>query len=70
MFIDSHAHLEMREFDQDRDQVVAGAAAAGVDYIITVGTNPAGLPGGRPDCGQYPAVYAAIGIHPHDAGEH
>ncbi len=67
MFVDSHAHLEMREFDHDCPDVVARAVDAGIDYIITVGTT-------LPDCRkavllaeQYPCVYAAIGIHPHDA---
>lgn len=69
MFIDSHAHLEMREFDQDRDRVVADATAAGVDYIITVGTNLEDCRKAIRIAGQYASVYTAIGIHPHDAGE-
>lgn len=66
MTIDSHAHLEMEAFDGDRESVVDRAAAAGLTAIITVGTT-------LPDCekavslaGQYPLVYAAIGIHPHE----
>jgi len=39
MLIDSHAHLEMREFDADREEVIRRAGAAGVDRIVTVGTN-------------------------------
>jgi TatD DNase family protein len=68
MFIDSHAHLEMGEFDGDRDEVLSRALAAGVERIVTVGTN-------LPDCRKaveiahrHPSVYAAIGIHPHEAG--
>ncbi|MBM4270598.1 MAG: TatD family deoxyribonuclease [Deltaproteobacteria bacterium] len=66
MLIDSHAHLEMREFDRDREAVIRRAESAGVDLIITVGTT-------LDDCGKaisiaakYKAVYAAIGIHPHE----
>jgi Tat protein secretion system quality control protein TatD with DNase activity len=66
MSIDSHAHLEMKEFDADRDAVVGRAAAAGLSAIITVGTT-------IPDCEKvaalarrYPQVYAAVGIHPHE----
>jgi len=66
MFIDSHAHLEMKAFDHDRDKVVARAQEAGVDYIVTVGTT-------LDDCkkavflaNKYESIYAAIGIHPHE----
>ena len=66
MTIDSHAHLEMEEFDDDRDAVLGRAAAAGLMAIVTVGTT-------IPDCEKavelarlYPSVYAAVGIHPHE----
>src|SRR5512138_2154142 len=69
MAIDSHAHLEMTEFDRDREEVIARAAAAGLTAIITVGTT-------IPDCEKaaeiarlHPRVYAAVGIHPHEAKE-
>jgi len=39
--IDSHAHLEMEQFDNDRQEVIERACLAGVEYVITVGTNPA-----------------------------
>jgi Tat protein secretion system quality control protein TatD with DNase activity len=39
MLIDSHAHLEMKEFDFDREEVIKRARQAGVDFIVTVGTN-------------------------------
>jgi TatD DNase family protein len=39
MLIDSHAHLEMKEFDADRDDVISRARSEGVDFIVTVGTN-------------------------------
>src|SRR5918997_3878512 len=70
MFIDSHAHIDGEEFDADRDEVVARARAAGVAAILNVGT-------GEPHSGsleravrvaeEYENVYAAAGVHPHDA---
>lgn len=67
MFIDSHAHLEMGEFDRDRDMVIRRASEAGVGRICTVGTS-------LPDCrkaieiaSRYSNVYAIVGIHPHEA---
>jgi TatD DNase family protein len=66
MTIDSHAHLEMKAFDGDREAVIGRAAAAGLTAIITVGTT-------LPDCEKavslarlYPLIHAAVGIHPHE----
>jgi TatD DNase family protein len=66
MFIDSHAHLEMKEFNRDRSEVIRRAKEAGVSYIITVGTT---LEDGRKAlsiAAQNEGVYAVIGVHPHD----
>ncbi len=66
MLIDTHAHLEMREFDDDREDVIRRAREAGVETIITIGTTvessrDAVLLAEKHDC-----VYAAVGIHPHE----
>ena len=70
MFVDSHAHIDGEEFDADRDEVVGRAREAGVRAILNVGT-------GDPNSGsleravwvaeKYEGVYAAAGVHPHDA---
>ncbi len=39
MLVDSHAHLEMDEFDGDRDAVIHRAREKGVNGIVTVGVN-------------------------------
>jgi TatD DNase family protein len=69
MLIDSHAHLEMREFDDDRSDVIERAKAAGVDFIVTVGTNPGLSRKAVKLAGQYDNIYATIGVHPHDVGK-
>lgn len=66
MLADSHAHLEMKDFDRDRDEVVRRALDAGVDLIITVGTTLDDCRKAVSIAGEYENVYAAIGIHPHD----
>ena len=38
MLIDSHAHLEMAEFEKDLEEVIRRAKESGVEYIFTVGT--------------------------------
>jgi TatD DNase family protein len=70
MLIDSHAHLTMPQFDGDRGDVLDRARDAGVTYILTVGTEEAEWTRVRDFARDYAArgVYAAIGVHPHDAG--
>ncbi|HPD56142.1 MAG TPA: TatD family hydrolase [Smithellaceae bacterium] len=67
MLIDAHAHLEMKEFDADREAVLGRAAAAGVDYIITVGTDIKLSQKALSLASSYQNVFATVGIHPHEA---
>lgn len=67
MFIDSHAHLEMEEFDRDRRDAVARAVKAGVHRIITVGTTLADCRKAVQVAHEFDGIYAAVGIHPHEA---
>jgi len=66
MFIDSHAHLELEDYDADRDEVVRRAQDAGVEIIMTIGIDLADCRKAVALTGRYANVYAAIGIHPHD----
>jgi TatD DNase family protein len=69
MFVDSHAHLDGKQFDSDRKQVIARAREAGVQAMVAIGNGegPADV-----DCGirlaeKYGFIYATLGIHPHEA---
>ncbi|MCM8795558.1 MAG: TatD family hydrolase [Candidatus Omnitrophica bacterium] len=67
MFIDTHCHLDFPEFDSDRNEVIQRAKAQGIDYIINVGSS---LEGSRKSIAlakEYAFIYAAAGIHPHEA---
>ena len=66
MLADSHAHLEMNDFDRDRDEVIRRAENAEVDLIITVGTTLDDCRKAVSIANKYKNVYAAIGIHPHE----
>ena len=66
-FIDTHAHLDDRRFASDLDACLERAQAAGVLTIITVGTDLASSEAALALAGRYPRVYAAVGIHPHEA---
>lgn len=63
--IDSHAHLDFDRFDADRAAVVARAAAANVDTIITIGTDLASSRGALELARAYPNIYCSAGVHPH-----
>src|SRR5690348_12721939 len=69
MFVDSHAHLEMTQFDGDRGQVLERARAAGIDTIVAIGsgTGPGSLACGIELAGKQDWMLAPIGIHPHGA---
>ncbi len=75
MFIDSHAHLEGKRYDSDRDQVLARAKQAGIEAYLAIGN---GDGPDTADCGiqlaerysgkaEYPEIWASVGIHPHEA---
>jgi TatD DNase family protein len=66
MLIDSHAHLEMGDFDPDRDEVIRRAGQVGIDLIITVGTTLKDCRKAISIAHRYETVYAAVGIHPHE----
>jgi TatD DNase family protein len=69
MLIDSHAHIQGKEYAEERDAVIARAREAGVEKIIAVG--------GAGDMSSnteaialavaFPNIYATVGMHPHDA---
>ncbi len=67
MFIDTHAHIQMPEFDADREEVLARAKAAGIGLMITVGFHLETSRQAVEAAQRYPQVYASVGVHPHDA---
>ena len=62
--IDSHAHLYLEEFDEDREAVIERARAAGIETIINIGidveTSSQAIDMARGDDG----FFASAGIHP------
>ena len=64
---DTHCHLDMKEFDPDRKEVIERARAAGIEAMITIGSDLKGTVSAMKISSQYDFIYASIGIHPHDA---
>jgi TatD DNase family protein len=69
MLIDSHAHLDMPQFDDDREELIERSAYGGLDHILTVGTDLDSSLAAVKLAQQYNIVYAAVGYHPHNAQE-
>jgi len=63
--IDSHTHLSFCE--RSGAELVAAAAEAGVERIVTVGTNGESCRAALQAAEDFPQVYAAIGRHPNEA---
>jgi len=69
--VDSHCHLDGKEFATDRDEAVARAIGAGVETMVAIGTGdgPGALDTGIRMAERYPQFLATVGIHPHDAAK-
>lgn len=65
--VDTHAHLDSATFDQDRQEVIARAREAGVSHMVTVGTDLESSRLNIDIAESHSDVFAAVGIHPHDA---
>lgn len=63
--IDSHAHLDFCE--EATDELVAAAAEAGVERILTIGTGPSSCQVAIEIAGAHETVFAGVGHHPHEA---
>jgi TatD DNase family protein len=67
--IDTHCHLTFDDLSVDIEAVLERSKDAGVTAWITVGTDPGHNQKAIELAGKYDNMYAAIGIHPHDAKE-
>jgi TatD DNase family protein len=67
VLVDTHAHLHDDAFAADRDAVLARARAAGVGRLVTIGTDAESSRAAAALAERHADVYAAVGIHPHDA---
>ncbi len=71
MWIDSHCHVTASKFDADRKEVLARAKESGVDVMIAIGSGYgiAGNAAAVALADALPEVYAAVGVHPHEASQ-
>ncbi len=65
--IDSHAHVDFPQFDDDRDEVIKRAREAGLVALVNIGTNVDTSRASVALAERHDFIYATVGIHPHDA---
>lgn len=69
--VDSHCHLDDKQFDRDRDEVVSRALEAGVESLLAIGSGdgPPDLEAAIRVAERFDSVWATVGVHPHDAAK-
>ncbi len=71
--VDSHCHIDGSQFETDRDEVIARAREAGVVAMMNIGSGSPREDSFEKTVGlarSFDFIYAALGIHPHDASEY
>jgi len=64
---DTHTHYTDRRFDPDREALLASLPGQGVAFVLNCGSNLRDSKQGLALAQQYPYIYAACGLHPHEA---
>lgn len=65
MLIESHAHLDDKQFDTDRDEVISRAFESGVEKIINIGAGLGSSQRSVALADKYEHIFCSIGLHPH-----
>jgi TatD DNase family protein len=70
MLVDSHTHLESKEFAADLDEVLVRARAAGIAEILNIGYDAESIEKTIALTERFDEVHGALGIHPHNAKDY
>lgn len=68
MLVDSHCHLNFKDFQEDLPEVIARARTAGVGVMQTICTDMNEFPEVLAIAEEYEGVYCSVGVHPNDSG--
>ncbi|MDX1251673.1 MAG: TatD family hydrolase [Gammaproteobacteria bacterium] len=68
--VDTHCHLDVTDFDADRDRIIARCRALGIARIVVPAVAAAGWDGLLALCRRAEGLYPALGLHPLYAGQH
>ena len=66
MIIDTHAHIDVADYDEDREAVIQRARESGVQYMVNIGCDVESSYRSMELSEQYDFIYATAGVHPHD----
>lgn len=69
MVVDTHCHLDLQQFDIDREAVIERAWAAGLNRIMNPGVDLETSRRAVALADAHPQIFAAVGFHPHDAAK-
>ena len=69
MYFDTHAHYDDEQFDNDRKELLSDVNESGVELVVDPASNLASSRKVLQIADEFPFVYAAVGVHPHDAKE-
>ncbi len=69
MLFDTHAHMDDRAFDQDRQELLAALPQSGIQLLMNPGCSLASSRNAVALAEQHPYIYAAVGSHPDAADE-
>ena len=64
---DTHAHYDDQRFDEDRDELLAALPREGVCAVVNAASDLPSARAGIALAERYPFLWAAAGIHPHEA---
>lgn len=69
--VDSHCHLDDKQFDQDRQAVIDRARETGLKFMLAIGTGdgPPDLESAIRLAEAHPFVFATAGVHPNDSNK-
>ncbi len=69
MLFDTHAHYNDQRFEEDRHEIIRNAHEEGVSYILNASSDIPSISFSVSLSQEYDFVYAAVGVHPHNAAE-
>jgi TatD DNase family protein len=64
---ETHAHLDLPDFDSDRDSLIAKCFSQGIEYIINIGFNKETSYNSLELAKKNLHMFSTVGFHPHDA---
>ena len=67
MYFDSHAHYDDEKFDLDRVELLDSLKEKGVSYVVNAAADMSSAETSIKLAQEYNFIYAAVGVHPHDA---